>query len=241
MEVARREACEAGREVLRLCVRAWRECADGVRARAAAWEQRWERAGRGSGECALAARLHISDGSLERLWGDERGFMLLVLAYMRLVRADNVMARRKRHAVWWARRATYWRGETGASATDTGAARDAKVSMWRARRDEQHAEQRRRKRQRHAGRVVCTSSSEGVSSDGGGENDCEDDCEVDGEAGSPPRDLGEAEAGGAGGGRTRRTRRTDFVLAFTSQARQALRSVLSTGRRRHAECRCGVG
>ena len=42
-EVAWREGVEESRGVLRLCLRAWRELTDGVRAGAAAWEQRWQR------------------------------------------------------------------------------------------------------------------------------------------------------------------------------------------------------
>ena len=56
-EVERRERRAAARELLRVCMRAWREVADGPRAFAAQYQQARTRAHEGHGDCALARRL----------------------------------------------------------------------------------------------------------------------------------------------------------------------------------------
>jgi len=100
--VAWREQLEQGRHFLRLCMRAWREVADGVRARAAKWEQRWRGAEAGSGDCVLARRLAVGDGegAAPRWHAAEAWAVRVMLTWMRLVRASAVMAARRRSPVW---------------------------------------------------------------------------------------------------------------------------------------------
>ena len=98
--VAWREALEDGRERLRLVMLAWREATDGVRAGTAAWEQRWRRAGGGSGECRLAARLRFSDDARYHLWDDDSWRARQLLAYARLVLAGRVRHARTKSSVW---------------------------------------------------------------------------------------------------------------------------------------------
>ena len=64
--VAWRERREAGRDMhLRLCLRAWREVADGIPANRAKFAQQWRR----GEDCALARRLHISERAMQQ-WGE---------------------------------------------------------------------------------------------------------------------------------------------------------------------------
>ena len=88
-EVTWRARQEVGRGLLRVCMRAWREVTDGVPARAAAWQQRWEQGGPDT--CKLARRLTFgSDGDdgddLERA---ERQVRARVMAN-RVARGDHV-------------------------------------------------------------------------------------------------------------------------------------------------------
>ena len=94
---------ESRREWLRVCMRAWREVGDQVRAGTAAWEQRWARTmNDGSAECALARRLTLPEGPCI-LWGETGWCVRVMLAYMRLVRAGKVRAKREQSAPWHAK------------------------------------------------------------------------------------------------------------------------------------------
>ena len=86
-EVQRRDALDSAREWMRLCMRAWRECTDGVRAGAAAFEQRSSR-----GECRLRVQWTARTADL---W-DETWRARAILAWMRLVRTRHVTGIRKR-------------------------------------------------------------------------------------------------------------------------------------------------
>ena len=103
--VAWRERREAGRDMhLRLCLRAWREVADGVPANRAKFAQQWRR----GEDCALARRLHISDRAMQQ-WGEVEWLAARrVLTWMRLVRAGAVHRKRTRCADWQTARAR-WR------------------------------------------------------------------------------------------------------------------------------------
>ena len=119
--VAWREAQEAGRELLRVCMRAWREVADGELAGAARGAQRWQRAG----DCALGRRLAFRTfpaggghgpqcmcdacKAVPRSeWQADAWPAVAVLTWLRLVRAGNAWLRRRRARVratatraWW--------------------------------------------------------------------------------------------------------------------------------------------
>ena len=80
--------------LLRLCVRAWREVADGIPANSAKFAQQWRR----GEDCALARRLRISERALQR-WGEVEWLAARrVLTWMRLVRAGAVHRERERCA-----------------------------------------------------------------------------------------------------------------------------------------------
>ena len=97
-EAKRREAMEAGRGVLRVLMRAWRETIDGVPAGAARWEGHWEE-GAGGEACKLARRLQFGVRSGELL--GQRGWPVRVmLAWLRLVRAGKVRHERRSNEVW---------------------------------------------------------------------------------------------------------------------------------------------
>ena len=118
-EVARRDERDANRDWLRLCMRAWREVADGVPAGAAAFDQRWAR-GEGCGppprevdafrswargvDCALARRVRGGkDG--ERKWSEVTWLWARrVLTWQRLIRAGSVHRRRQLNPAWQAKR-----------------------------------------------------------------------------------------------------------------------------------------
>ena len=88
--VSASETRERARAWLRLCMRAWRECADGRKVYAGEWAERWARACAGEGGCELAMRTLITDGS-QRLW-DEAGWPVRVLfGRYRLVRANKIL------------------------------------------------------------------------------------------------------------------------------------------------------
>ena len=79
---------------LRLCLRTWREVADGIPANRAKFAQQ----GRREEDCALARRLRISERALQR-WGEVEWLAARrVLTWMRLVRAGAVHRKRARHA-----------------------------------------------------------------------------------------------------------------------------------------------
>lgn len=95
---------EAGRGLMRVCMRAWREVADGLPAGAAAFEQRWRR----GEDCVLAQRLVIGKAAARR-WGEVEWLPARrVLTWMRLVRAGAVHRARSHNPVWRAARAA-WR------------------------------------------------------------------------------------------------------------------------------------
>ena len=100
-----REEAEAGRGMLRLALRAWREVRDGVQAGTARWEARLER---DDAEGALARRVMFGprdkEGTVqvtqEAFYGEEAWQLRTLLAYMRLVRAGHVGAARRRSPTW---------------------------------------------------------------------------------------------------------------------------------------------
>ena len=94
-EVAWRERQEAGRELLRVCMRAWREVADGLPAGAAKWEMQWRR----GVDCQLARRLVITQAALAR-WDEEWHPVRRLLTWMRLIRASHVRRARGRSDTW---------------------------------------------------------------------------------------------------------------------------------------------
>ena len=94
-EVVWRERQEAGRELLRVCVRAWREVADGLPAGAARWEMLWRR----GVDCQLSRRLNITQAALAR-WDEEWHPARRLLTWMRLVRAGSVRRARVRSSTW---------------------------------------------------------------------------------------------------------------------------------------------
>ena len=100
-----REEAEAGREMLRLVLRAWREVRDGVQAGTAKWEARWEH---DAAECALARRVRFSPSgdddtaqvTQEAFFGEAAWQLRVLLAFMRLVRAGPVADARRRSPTW---------------------------------------------------------------------------------------------------------------------------------------------
>ena len=146
--VAWRERREAGRGMMRLCMRAWREVVDGLPAGASAFDQRWRRAD----DCELARKLHISDAALLR-WGEEEWMPVrFVLAWMRLVRAGRVHRRRQRNPEWRAAR-ELWRRQRYYSNLHTqvepeAAGRDARADSRPQHRTEWLQGQQQKKQRR---------------------------------------------------------------------------------------------
>ena len=80
-----RERMDAGRGMMRLIVRAWREVTDGLRAGAAKWEQRWAASEAGN---PLARRLQFND--TVSYYGTEAGWRArAIFTWMRIVRASE--------------------------------------------------------------------------------------------------------------------------------------------------------
>lgn len=147
-EVSRREQMEAGRGMLRVLVRAWREVCDDVRASAAQFDQRWQAvqaaaaaAGGDAGahDCALARRLKFAcSGSA---WATEAGWQVRVLlAWQRLVRAGVVRRARQRSPVWRQQRQQHLRRRVHASTGAEGIA--SSVTHFDHGREEQIAAER---------------------------------------------------------------------------------------------------
>ena len=149
--VTARERMDSGRGMLRLVIRAWRETADGIRAGAAKWDQRWAASEMGN---PLARRLQFNDTVSH--YGTEAGWrMRAVLTWMRLVRAEKVQRARRRSSTWRAdeqrrlhqiyengraapltmhtRRPYTWREQTEIS-SDTGATSGAAAVILKRRR-----------------------------------------------------------------------------------------------------------
>ena len=99
-EVERRERRAAARELLRVCMRAWREVADGPRAFAAQYQQARARAHEGHGDCALARRLAfggtrwISVGRARRATGRALDVRAAPAAILSAVRTSRVVSTR---------------------------------------------------------------------------------------------------------------------------------------------------
>jgi len=153
-ELARREAMEAGRDVARVILRAWREVTDGIRAGAARWEQDWAagsevsarapargangRAGGGAGGCArcvLARRLEFGEGA-GTLYAEVGWPVRVMLAWQRLVRAGKIRRLRMRRGSAWlegeaARIAAGLRGlPTQAAADEAGLPSSMRSYTW---------------------------------------------------------------------------------------------------------------
>ena len=123
-EAQRRSDLEAGRGVLRVLLRAWREVTDDVRAGAAKWEQRWSAPGERG--LRLARRLEFGPGGSR--WRAEEGWrMRMLLAWMRLCRAGAVAKARQRSGRWQrqererrgAQAWTAWEGTTSSAPRQT--------------------------------------------------------------------------------------------------------------------------
>ena len=115
---------------MRVCLRAWREVADGVQAGAAAFEQRWRR----EEDCALARRLVIGSAAQQR-WGEAEWLAARrVLTWMRLVRAGAVHRARSQNPAWRAARAN-WRERRYYHALPHARASQASITheWWRGR------------------------------------------------------------------------------------------------------------
>ena len=156
--VAWRERREAGRDMLlRLCVRAWREVADGIPANRAKFAQQWRR----GEDCALARRLHISARAV-RQWGEVEWLAARrVLTWMRLVRAGEVRRKRARRAAWQAARAQWrmrrhYHGLPHAAHVVETAGRDARAAQRPQRRAEQQRQQQQQRQEREQAREAAS-------------------------------------------------------------------------------------
>ena len=115
-----RERLEAGRGMLRLIIRSWREVTDGVRAGAARWAQRWAASDIGN---PLARRLCFNYTT--SYYGTEAGWRVrAVLTWLRIVRAEKVRRQRRRSDTWRATEQSrlqqiYERGRLPALTTQT--------------------------------------------------------------------------------------------------------------------------
>ena len=91
IETRRRTRLDTMRGLALTMLRAWREVADRVPARAAKWEHRWTQACRDGHGCALARQLH-------NMTRTPPPMVRMLLTYQRLVAAPSVHARRVAHA-----------------------------------------------------------------------------------------------------------------------------------------------
>ena len=177
-EIAWREALEAQREMLRVCMRAWREVADGVQAGAARFEQVWAR---GPPSCRLARRLTFSGTRARADWQATAWPAALMLAWMRLVRAGEVHAARRRSSAWHEQQVSWHRhlNEAMRDAVDVPVSamrlneRDARASAREQPRAAQQAQEQRQKAQQAARRAAardgpCEGCGEEGDGDGGG-------------------------------------------------------------------------
>ena len=152
--VARRKRREEGRELLRVCMRAWHEVSEGVRAFAAEFDQAFAR-----GECTLARRLVFATRAPREAthrWPEEDWSVAFMLEWMRLVRAGTVRQARRRSPAWLAARAR-WQNELSDAmrapprqdaAADDRDARASDVARRRQLGKEKDAQQAQAKRQR---------------------------------------------------------------------------------------------
>jgi len=234
-EVDWRERQEAGRERLRLVLRAWREATDGLQAGAAAWEQRWRR----GEECGLGKRLAfpvvLPEGNVSgepihvvrQGWQEKAWAARFVLTWMRLIRAGVVRAKRRRSKEYLERqverekRLFYSARPRAQSFAAT--VRDERVGEWvqQRRRQQQQQQQRQRK------------DEEASSADSSTESDS--DGAVGDRVPLPAANLHaispEKET------EVRRTRRTDGVLKLTNQALAAMTECLGGGETRLVNAR----
>ena len=236
--VSWRERREAGRGLMRVCMRAWREVADGVLAGAAAFEQRWRR----EEDCALAQRLVISD-TAQLKWNEVEWLAARrVLTWMRLVRAGAVHRARSQNPAWRAARAA-WRERRYYHALPHASMpgeRHERVATWtQSRRDQQQA--------------AAAAASEALTVASGDDNERRDGEDADGDG---TRSSGDELADGqqqiaarnvAEDGQTERissrTRRSDYVLGLAKPAVSSLRQQLRGGDTRlmHARRKRGDG
>ena len=151
-EVEWRDRQEAGRGVLRVCLRAWREVTDKVCAGAAKWAQEWAESGPDAGTCALARRLafrgaYKAGSDEQQQWQPGTWACAFVLTWMRLVRAGAIRSARTHVEAWVAAQAARRRrlaesvSEYGRVAGGQGG-RDARAAAW--------ADQRRLQQERDA-------------------------------------------------------------------------------------------
>ena len=236
--VSWRERREAGRGLMRVCMRAWREVADGVLAGAAAFEQRWRR----EEDCALAQRLVISD-TAQLKWNEVEWLAARrVLTWMRLVRAGAVHRARSQNPAWRAARAA-WRERRYYHALPHASMpgeRHERVATWRQRRRDQQ-------------QAATAAASEALTVASGDDNERRDGEDADGDG---TRSSGDELADGqqqiaarnvAEDGQTERissrTRRSDYVLGLANPAVSSLRQQLGGGDTRlmHARRKRGDG
>ena len=213
-----RERREAGRGLMRVCLRAWREVADGVQAGAAAFEQRWRR----EEDCALARRLVIGSAAQQR-WGEAEWLAARrVLTWMRLVRAGAVHRARSQNPAWRAARAN-WRERRYYHALPHACVPGEHHARMVAR-----AQHRSEQLQHAAAASGDTSRDAPLQGPHRAGNDESEDSEHEPCAARPD---------------PRRTRRTDYVLVLASLVLASLRQQLGGGHTRlvHARRKRGDG
>ena len=229
-EVTWRAQQEEGRELLRVCVRAWREATDGLPAGAAKWEMAWRR----GVTCQLSRRLHISQAALTR-WDEEWHPARRLLTWMRLVRASTVARARTQSHTWQSTQAAwreqrYYHGQPQAVQHTT---RDARADERQRRRDSSRST-------RHAHLAASSPSTPPVGGSGRAATDpaaVPDGCDETSSSGSEADD--DCDDNGIYNDRTHgersglsvtvtvpRRRRTDKPLVLAPSARAALRRQL---------------
>ena len=239
--VSRRERREAGRGLMRVCMRAWREVADGVLAGAAAFEQRWRR----EEDCALAQRLVISDKAQHTWNGVEWLAARRVLTWMRLVRAGAVHRARSQSPAWRAARAA-WRERRYYHALPHATGPDLRHERLAVRTAQRTAVAERGGRNRGETQARAGAAhvpSEAVEATPASD---EEDAQRERDEASGSADERDDEIDGvhsAEGGAVPRTRRTDYVLALTGLAAESFGRQLSGGHTRlvHARRKRGDG
>ena len=226
-EVARRQRREQGRELVRLCMRAWREVCDGVRPFTAEFDQAFSR-----GTCSLARRVaFVPPGEGASRWPAGVWPAVFVLEWMRLVRAGTVRRARRRSPAWLEARVRWqhalsdamrapWQQGDAAGDRDARAVDVARRRQLGREKDEQRAQAKRLRR----AAAAAPASAPGHPSDGDG-----------GPAAAPvpacskrvradagcPSDGDDGPAGGS------KRVRTDAVLRLRPSALAALRVALA--------------
>ena len=245
-----------------MCVRAWREVADGLPAGAAKWEMQWRR----GVDCQLARRLVITQAALAR-WDEEWHPVRRLLTWLRLIRASHVRRARGRSDTWRQAQAT-WREQRyyhGQPQAVQHTPRDTRATERQERRDTQPLTCNTHLARSHVMQAASSSdappsrqphheedaAAERADVEESGSSD-DDDCIIlarddDGERSAvtvtvPGHSRHDERSSGGARSRPRR-RRTDKPLVLTPSAREALRQRLGGGDTRsvHARRKRGDG